>query len=308
MEKKNLLLLAILTATAINAIGQSVSLGLPGSSYIDNIADSSEAAVEDRFWTTRSVSATYSFLHVDGFSEQDTHAFVPELYLQSATGLSLNIGGVYAHSSSSRAISFFGSKTTWDAYGISIQPAYDTLALWNQQNRPEFLEHSKLIAGLGLAYIHRDVQEHYNYNFAPVPFNHRSVEFQTDGFLLNPNLVFVQPVGEKFITFLIPAYSMEWSRAEYEGGTRSDSDYGYFTLTARGDYKVAERLSVSAFATWIREITSRPAGINDDWAEFGGQLRFAIGERMSLRAGYSYEAFHPYFEAHHCFGRFEANF
>lgn len=321
MEKKILLLLVLFTASAIHAIGQSEFLGSPGSAYIDNVSDSEAVklgllaeplgatADENRFWITRKISAAYSFAHAEskplGLNKQDAHAFVPELYLESANGLSLNVGGIYAHSTSGS----FYSKTKWDTYGISVQPAYDTLTLWDQENRPEFMKYSKLIFGLGLAYSHDEAEVHDN--FAPpwASGGYDGYDVQVDSFLLNPNVVFVQPLCERFITFLIPAYSMEWSHAKLKGTSQtSDGDYGLFTLTARGDYKVTERFFASAFATWKRDITSRPEHAESDWAEFGGQLRFAISERMAVRAGYSYDAFNRYFEAHHCFARLEASF
>lgn len=306
-------MLAVLTVATLNVSAQTEFLGLPGSSYIDNIADSQAIKLglladphgkktdQERFWTMRKVSATYAFEQVEVKRrdfDNDSHAFVPELYLESATGFSLNIGGLYLRQSIDD--NFFGVEVDSNTYGVSVQPAYDVFTLWARENRPECLEHSRLIAGLGLTYGRTETEYDFNFFFFPIR------EVESDTFLLSPNLVFVQPITEYVTAFLIPAYTMAWTRTDDFGG--SDLDSGLLTVTARGDYKAAEGCFVSAFATWKRNTHSKPSAPLTDWAEFGGQARFDLSQHFALRVGYGFEAFHPAFEAHRVFARLEVGF
>lgn len=314
MQRTNLRLLTVFsTLITFTASAQSEFLGLPATSYIDNIADfrlsgDEERADIERFWTTRIFSGTYSYAHVDGKKSrgirQESHAFVPEAYLESGSGWILNVGGLYVHDSA-REKSFFSTETEDDSYAISIQPAYDLFHVWEREGRPELLEQSRLIAGVAGAYGHTEGDLELHTWFFPPTVKYKT---RADSYLLSPNLVFAQPFSDRLLALLIPAYTFTWSDSKIRGtSVDSHTAYHYFSLTGRGDYKVCERLVATVFATWTLDTHHSLGRVDRDWVEVGGQFHYALNNRMGLRAGYSYE-YYPDFRVNRCFAGLQAGF
>ena len=106
---------------------------------------------------------------------------------------------------------------------------------------------------------------------------------------------------------------MAWANTEV-GAADLDSEASLFTLTGRGDYGVTDNVILTGFATWKRDIDMEADGVSGSaldchsWAEFGGTVRMAITDDIGLRAGYSYEAFHPEFNRHKFMVRLELGF
>jgi hypothetical protein len=163
---------------------------------------------------------------------------------------------------------------------------------------------SQLWLGFGAAY--RSMETEFNLPLAA---------FETEGesFFIGPSLVYARKITERLTGLIVPTYTMAWANTEV-GTADFDSDASLFTLTGRGDYGVTDNVILTGFATWKRDIDmdvdGATAGALDchSWAEFGGTLRVAITEDIGVRAGYSYEAFHPDFNRHKFLVRLELGF
>ena len=303
----------LIIGTAISLHAQSDFLGLPVSGYLDNISNS--AAIQrnapyiplasmgarkddDRFWTKRRITMSYAYADtsVDGNSgDISTHSGVAEVYVESRTGLSLNLAGVY----SGTKRDFSTGEADTDAGGFALQPAQE---LWRFL-RPGDSD-SQLWLGFGGGY--RAIETDFTLSAG-------TATTEGDSLFISPNLIYVRKITERLSGLIIPAYTMEWQNTDF-GSADVDSEASLFTLTGRGDYGVSEHVTLSGFATWKRDIHMEIDGVPSsaldchDWAEFGGSVRVAITEDIGLRAGYSYEGLHPDFSRHKFGLRLELGF
>lgn len=304
-------LLILGAVTSVHA--QSDFLGLPVSGYLDNISDSaairrnspyvSPASMgtmkdDERFWPKKRLSLSYAFADrsVDGTIENaQRHSGIPELYLETRAGQSFHLAGLYTGDRQD----FSTTELDTDVFGLTFQPAQE---LWRFL-RPNDSA-SQLWVGLGTGYRATTTE---------FTFTNGTAELEGDSFFISPNLIYVREITERLSGMIVTAYTMEW-RTTDTGTMDRDDERGLFTLTGRGDFGVTDKVTLTAFATWKQEVQVELDGVpssnvdKNSWAEFGGSVRYAITEDIGLRAGYSYEAFHPNFDEHKVLLRLELGF
>lgn len=300
LGKATVTLLMLGTATAF---AQSDFMGLPISAYLNNISDS--AAIkrgapyvpmsamgmqpdDDRFWTTKRLSLSYVYAKTGLDRDADdpcTHAGVGEVYMESRLGQSLNFAGVYAGTTEDLS----PGEAETDQFGFSVQPAQELWRFFCPDDK-----WSQLWAGFGIGYrtFNTDVT---------VPGG--TGEADGDSYYITPNLIYVRGITERLTAMVIPAFIMEWGNRDF-GPFDIDTEASGFALTGRADYGVTDNVILTGFATYKRDLHMDVEGVPSSnldchsWAEFGGAVRFGITDDIGLRAGYSYEAFHPDFDRH----------
>ena len=311
MHRRITFTLSLLAAVTVHA--QSDFLGLPTIGYLDNISDSSAIqrkapympmasmgaqADDERFWTKRRISLSYAY--TDTGPDRNTgdaraHSGVPEIYLESRTGLALDLAGLYSDIQQDFSV----SETDSDTFAFSLQAAQE---LWRFIRPGDSA--SQLWLGIGGGYGGTETD---------VTIPGGTAEAQSDTFIISPHLIFTRGLTEKLTVLIVPAYTMVWSSADARPED-IDSERGQFTLTGRGDYGVTDRITLTAFAMWKQDVRIDIDGVpssaldRHSWAEFGGGIRIAITEDIGLRTGYSYDAFHPDFDRHRFFVRLELGF
>ena len=292
----------LLLGTAVSTFGQSDFLGLPTSAYLNNISDSAAIqrgapyvpmaamgtyADDERFWQMKRLSLSYAYAKTsfDGESHGPcTHSGVAELYAESRLGQSLNLAGVYATTHEELP----GAEADTDEFAFGAQAAQEFWRFLCPDDKS-----SRLWAGFGFGYGVMNTDFMLPGGVA---------EVDGDSFHITPNLIYVRGITDRLTAMVIPAYVMEWGNTDF-GPVDFDAEASRFTLTGRADYGVTDRVILTGFGTFKRdihmEIEGRPSNLDcHSWAEFGGGVRVAITEDIGLRAGYSYEAFHPDFDRH----------
>lgn len=304
MSLKVILAAVVLVATLAIAPAQSGFGGLPGGSYLDNVADSSAVkqgnrlvpfgviappgvtnAYDERpYWSSRRISVGYNFTReVYRSRDVETHGVTPELYLESKAGLGLNLGVSYAQTLPQDS----GYSVESERVGVSALPAQELLRFFGKPERTE------LWLGVALGYRWTDSK------VATPGFIGGGGSYTTDSFSVEPNLVLGHAVSDRLRAMLVPSYGLRWDE-----GDNGSFNSGVFHLLGRLDFSICQQAILTAFAQWNSPID--PGG--KDWAEFGGSIRAALCPRSGFRVGYSYEAFLDNVDIHHAFARFEFSF
>lgn len=292
--RKPLPLLATILSITTSSYGQSDLVGVPGSAFLDNVADSTRANIsspeqayginpfvdrarEETFLTKRRFALTYAFLEAIPKPSGSTtyfHDVTANIYLEASNGFSLDANLIYGH--------VYNDTFDRDDYKIAVQPGYDLLRLFPGPSRTT-PGGTQLILATALGYDRGELS------------TLGRIELSSDTYSVGPSLTLVHAFNERLIGSLTASHNVVWYTDSF------DADGQVFMLNARGDYQFFKHFTGVLFATWKHEIEQDVNGVSQklrDWAEFGGSVRYAVAGNVQIKVGYSYEAFAADFESH----------
>lgn len=288
-------LLATILSITTSSYGQSVFVGVPGSAFLDNVADSTRANIsspeqayginpfvdrtrEETFLTKRRFALTYAFLEAVPKPSGSTtyfHDVTANIYLEASDGFSLDANLIYGH--------FYNDFSDRDDYKVVVQPGYDLLRLFPGSARTT-PRRTQLILATALGYDHGELTT-----------TGLSRDLGSDTYTVAPSLTLVHAFNERLIGSLTASHNVVWYTDSFDANSQ------VFMLNARGDYQLCSHLTGVLFATWKHDVQQDVNGASQklrDWAEFGGSVRYAVAGNVQIKVGYSYEAFAADFESH----------
>jgi len=287
-------LLATILAITTSSYGQSVFVGVPGSAFLDNVADSTRANIsspeqayginpfvdrtrEETFFTKRRFALAYAFVEAIPKPSGSTtyfHDVTANIYLEASNGFSLDANLIYGHS--------YNGFSDRDDYKVVVQPGYDLLRLFpgSSQTTPG---RTQLILATAFGYDRGELSALGR------------VEEGSDTYAVGPSLTLAHAFNERLMGSLTASHNVVWYTDSFDANSQ------VFMLNARGDYQFCKHLTGALFATWKHDIEQDVNGVSQklrDWAEFGGSVRYAVAGNIQIKVGYSYEAFAADFESH----------
>ena len=305
---KKLLCILLASGTTWLTHGQSDFVSVPGSAFLDNIADSTLArnnpsaasgvnafvqrTESESLITQRRFTLGYAYGQIDSklsdHAVTENHSVTPDLYLATKNGISLDTSFIYQNTSKEDNKP---SHLHGNTYGIVAQPGYD---LWRLIHPPGGgTPANQLVLATALGYKRGD---------STLQTTAASQASDADTYVLGPSLTFAHVFSDTLQGFLASSYTEAWKENHPSGAASSESRTGLFALQARVDYKLMPELTATLSSTWKHDVDQTPSPGKPvalrDWAEFGASLRYAVSSNVLLKAGYSYEAFRPDYESH----------